>query len=97
MKISQEMPLLALKLHRPPSMIIGNVILSSPEMIKKSLGRYSFICILWHKSPEASLIPIILAYFSANFLTVKGSIFDEVLPGTLYKIISTGDLSAILL
>ena len=48
-------------------------------------------------SPLASLIAIILSKSFANRKVVSEDIFEDVLPGTLYKIIGNGDFSEIAL
>ena len=44
-------------------------------------------------SPEASLIAIMLSKSFANLNVVLADMFEDVLPGTLYKIIFVGQAS----
>ena len=70
---------------------------SSPDIIKKSLGLFlinsKYCCTLF----PASFTAIILEKSVAKRMVVEDSIFLEVLPGTLYRIIGFGLANAMAL
>ena len=80
-----------------PSVSIGNVNASSPEITLKPAGLQRNISITCAILPDASLIAMMLGHSSASCRVVSASILHDVRPGTLYRTMGTGDTSAMFL
>ncbi len=73
---------------------MGKVIISSPEITRKSFGTREINFIACTISPAASFIPMILEKSFASRCTVAGKILEAVRPGTLYIITGLGATAA---